>query len=198
MAKRLSNQRKGTTSLKKVGLLRRFMAAGVVFLCFVALLRLQFSPNQVFDIKKSLLAEGAFPSNETLTSSRADLNETKLRGLSNFESLSSGSTKKTSTSDKKPVVSSSSSSVPSSPTIDLLSIGSIMQKDIQDTQQATFGSHKAVRNFFRITEHNDTETDCHANLTMDHVSRIVGFCRRKGRPYDVLRRMTESYAVLNG
>jgi hypothetical protein len=60
---------------------------------------------------------------------------------------------------------------------DIISVGSLLKQDFQKAQQNTFGTHRAVRNFFRITEQNDTDATCYTNLTMTDVKSIIGFCK---------------------
>ena len=63
------------------------------------------------------------------------------------------------------------------PLIDIISIGTILKPELQDAQQRTFGSHSAVRNFFRITELNDTDAACSTNLTTSQWANIFNFCK---------------------
>jgi hypothetical protein len=60
-----------------------------------------------------------------------------------------------------PIDQSTSTSFRSPIEIDIISIGSKTRPSYQDAQERTFGSHVAVRNFYRITEANDYEADCH-------------------------------------
>ena len=62
----------------------------------------------------------------------------------------------------------------SKPILDVLSIGSLTRTAYQDAQQATWAS--SVRNFVRVDERNDTETDCHKLLTSDQVVQIAEHC----------------------
>lgn len=62
------------------------------------------------------------------------------------------------------------------PTVDVISIGSLLKQDFQDAQQRTFGSASAVRNFYRITEHNDTDRTCFMDLSVNQLDRIIDFC----------------------
>jgi hypothetical protein len=81
--------------------------------------------------------------------------------------------------------------------IDIVSIGSKTRPSYQDAQERTFGSHVAVRNFYRITEANDYEADCHSSLKVNQVKQIVNFCRRKSPLYDQyfhLKSMRRNYA----
>lgn len=66
--------------------------------------------------------------------------------------------------------------------LDILAIGSLVRPDYLVAQQETFGSHPTVRHFVPITELNDTEVDCHTNMTRETVSTIVGRCKRKRNP----------------
>jgi hypothetical protein len=78
--------------------------------------------------------------------------------------------------------SSSSSSAARLATIDILSIGSVLRPELQRAQRETMASHASIRHFFAMTEHNDTsEPNCHVDLTMSHVRRVVNFCRRPGQ-----------------
>jgi Fringe-like len=62
------------------------------------------------------------------------------------------------------------------PVIDIISIGTLLKPELQDAQQRTFGSHSSIRNFFRITELNDTDLTCPTNLTMAQWHKIYDFC----------------------
>lgn len=62
------------------------------------------------------------------------------------------------------------------PTIDVVSIGSLLKQEYQDAQERTFGSAAVVRNFFRITERNDTDSTCFTELTSDQLDRVIDFC----------------------
>jgi hypothetical protein len=61
--------------------------------------------------------------------------------------------------------------------IDFISIGSLTKPEYQDAQERTFGSHMTVRNFFRITELNDTDATCYSNLTMAQLNSVVDYCK---------------------
>ncbi|KAL7540837.1 hypothetical protein ACHAWF_006794 [Thalassiosira exigua] len=61
--------------------------------------------------------------------------------------------------------------------VDILSVGSINQMELLSAQERILGSHRSVRNFFNVTELDDYDPSCHANLTWDHVSKVVKFCR---------------------
>jgi hypothetical protein len=65
------------------------------------------------------------------------------------------------------------------PVIDIISIGTVERPQYLDTQEATFGRHPAVRNFFRITEKDDVDQgdkDCNSHLSWIDVLNISGFC----------------------
>jgi hypothetical protein len=84
------------------------------------------------------------------------------------------------------------------PTVDILNVGSLLQPLLSRAQKETMGSHRAVRNFFHVTEVNDTETACSKNLTLDHMRRIVHFCLQPaegiGLAYTILKKMRSHYA----
>jgi len=61
--------------------------------------------------------------------------------------------------------------------IDFISVGSLIKPDYQLAQRRTFGSHPAVRNFFTVTELNDTDSTCHTDFTMDQWHQMRSFCR---------------------
>jgi hypothetical protein len=63
------------------------------------------------------------------------------------------------------------------PTIDVISVGSISRQELLDTQSHTFGSHRIVRNFFEVTEKNDTDASCYTNFTLDQLEQVLTFCR---------------------
>jgi hypothetical protein len=62
--------------------------------------------------------------------------------------------------------------------VDIISVGSLTRTEYLLAQQRTFGSHQAVRHFFRITERNDTDPTCHADLTPEKIEGVVEFCSR--------------------
>ena len=96
---------------------------------------------------------------------------------------------KTTTKTKNPKLSTSSPVI-----IDVVSIGSVTQADLQQAQYETFG--KNVRHFYAATEVDDVEQDCYKQLTWDHVQAIVQRCRSK-HPYPVLRRLRYMFATLD-
>jgi hypothetical protein len=63
------------------------------------------------------------------------------------------------------------------PFIDMISIGTILKPEHQSAQELTFGSHASVRNFFRISELNDTDAACYKNLTVAQQETIIEFCK---------------------
>ena len=68
------------------------------------------------------------------------------------------------------------------PVIDMISIGSNTRPDYLVAQEETFGSHPSVRNFYAITEHNDTEADCNEVVNMNKLMYITRMkCRPKAR-----------------
>jgi hypothetical protein len=60
--------------------------------------------------------------------------------------------------------------------IDIISVGSLLKTSFQDAQQRTFGSHAAVRNFFRVTEASDSDQECFMKLASDELEEIISFC----------------------
>jgi hypothetical protein len=62
------------------------------------------------------------------------------------------------------------------PMVDIISIGSLLKEEFQDAQMRTFGSYSGVRNFFRITERNDTDAECFTELNTEQIDRIIEFC----------------------
>lgn len=84
-------------------------------------------------------------------------------------------------------------------TIDILSVGSLTRPSFQDAQEQTFGSsshyHSAVRHFYRVTETNDTETNCHSTLKLHHVQGVTRFCKGPTpKVFPTLKKMTVNYA----
>jgi hypothetical protein len=61
--------------------------------------------------------------------------------------------------------------------VDVISVGSKLQAELQDAQQRTFGSHAAIRSFYRLTEMNDTDQACFKQLTMEQVNEVAWFCK---------------------
>jgi hypothetical protein len=67
--------------------------------------------------------------------------------------------------------------IPNRRTVDIISVGSLLKEPFQDAQEQTFGSHPAVRNFFRVTEMTDTDQECFTDLTYDQLDEISKFCK---------------------
>lgn len=62
------------------------------------------------------------------------------------------------------------------PTIDVIAVGSMLRQDLLDSQSRTFGSHRFVRNFFPITERNDTDANCYTDFSEDQLQKVLDFC----------------------
>jgi hypothetical protein len=63
------------------------------------------------------------------------------------------------------------------PWIDIISVGSLLKADLQDAQERTFASHNSVRQYFRVTELNDTDVLCSTNFTMRQLDTVNNFCK---------------------
>lgn len=63
------------------------------------------------------------------------------------------------------------------PVVDIVTIGSQTRPRFMDVQEQTFGSHPAIRNFFRFNELNDTETNCVDRLTTADIDAIARKCK---------------------
>lgn len=66
-------------------------------------------------------------------------------------------------------------------TVDILSIGSQSRLDYIHSQKMTFASHRSVRNFYSVTEHDDADPMCANKLTTSDVIEISRFCRNKAK-----------------
>lgn len=88
----------------------------------------------------------------------------------------------------------------SNTTIDIISVGSHARPLYQETQKNIFGNYSSVRNFFGLTEDDDTEMDCHKRLSSTHLQKVVKFCRGRGNVLGEklfhFRQMTMHYATL--
>jgi hypothetical protein len=62
--------------------------------------------------------------------------------------------------------------------VDVVSVGSVTKPEYQNAQERTIRKHSTVRNFFRITELNDTDRACSTDLTMEQLHKVVSFCKR--------------------
>jgi hypothetical protein len=58
--------------------------------------------------------------------------------------------------------------------IDMISVGTTRNPDLQTTQHETFGL--SARNFIKVNELDDFETDCHLQLTQEHVVQVRTLC----------------------
>jgi hypothetical protein len=74
--------------------------------------------------------------------------------------------------------------------IDIVSVGSLTKPQYQQAQQRTLGSHAAVRNFFPITELNDTDSTCSEKLSYPQLQKVKQFCKRRFR-----NQSKESYRI---
>jgi hypothetical protein len=63
--------------------------------------------------------------------------------------------------------------------VDIVSIGSLTKPQLQQAQQRTIGSHVSVRNFFPITELNDTDINCSEDLSYPQLQKVKQFCKRR-------------------
>jgi hypothetical protein len=60
--------------------------------------------------------------------------------------------------------------------IDIISTGSTARQEYIQTQRETFGRHAAIRNFWILSEANDTDATCATHLTAEAIHQIVEFC----------------------
>jgi len=60
--------------------------------------------------------------------------------------------------------------------VDVISVGSLLKQDFHQAQLRTFAKHPAIRDFYPITEKNDTDATCFTDLTSDQLDSIVDFC----------------------
>ena len=79
---------------------------------------------------------------------------------------------------KKLTIGSGNGSEPERFVFDMISIGTLLQPDLQKAQYETFGSHPSVRNFYRMNESNDTDSTCATELTMEDLWSIQQICTR--------------------
>jgi hypothetical protein len=78
--------------------------------------------------------------------------------------------------------------------IDIITVGSMTRPQYQEAQRQTFGSHPSVRHFFRLNEFNDTEIDCHQNLTTEQVHAIRYRCSKDRKIYNTLQYFNRLFA----
>ena len=64
------------------------------------------------------------------------------------------------------------------PSVDIISIGSLLKEEFQEAQLRTFGNSSGVRHFFQITERNDTDSSCFTELNTEQMDRIIDFCSK--------------------
>lgn len=60
--------------------------------------------------------------------------------------------------------------------IDFISVGSLIKPENQAAQLQTFAQHEVVRNFFGVTELNDTDATCHTEFSLDQWQAMRNFC----------------------
>jgi hypothetical protein len=78
-------------------------------------------------------------------------------------------------------------------TVDIISIGSVLRTELHDAQWRTFGSHGALRNFFRLTEKNDTDQECFKGLTRGQVKEVAKFCSNMTSARSLLARRLRKF-----
>jgi Glycosyltransferase 61 len=61
-------------------------------------------------------------------------------------------------------------------TIDIVSAGSIQRKDLLQTQARTFGTHPWVRDFYGVTEQDDSDPLCATTLTEAQRQQVLRLC----------------------
>ena len=61
--------------------------------------------------------------------------------------------------------------------VDIVSVGSMTKSNFQTAQEETFRTHPSVRNYYRITELNDTDATCHTDLTYPKLQQIISYCK---------------------
>jgi hypothetical protein len=84
----------------------------------------------------------------------------------------------TTTTKKKNAVTPVPMATAHSTVVDILSIGSLQKINYQDTQQRTFGTHPAIRNFFRVNELNDTDASCYTDFSDAQLAEVLQFCNQ--------------------
>jgi len=77
----------------------------------------------------------------------------------------------------------SHSSSRSFPIIDIITVGSMAETELLQAQKETFGSHPSVRNFVVFDESDDSEANCHTNLTIKDRDFVAHFCHTKPPTY---------------
>lgn len=75
------------------------------------------------------------------------------------------------------------------PVIDIISVGSIHRLQTLDAQKRTFGSHSWVRNMIFVTEHNDTEANCHVDFSVDKLDKLRQYCAKADNVSKVSRQL---------
>lgn len=63
--------------------------------------------------------------------------------------------------------------------IDVLTVGTMYNMPLAQTQFETWGSHPIIRNYFLATEFDDPDVHCHATLKLDDVREISKTCKKK-------------------
>ena len=80
------------------------------------------------------------------------------------------------------------------PIVDILSMGSIHQTELNMAQQTTMGSHKSVRHFYTATELDDTEDTCNQYVNTSHLKVLSDRCREEERgQYPVLNKISKLF-----
>ena len=86
--------------------------------------------------------------------------------------------------------------------VDIMSVGSQTRPEYQQAQRETWGAHPTVRHFFPITEADDRDSKCAANLTRDHIRDNVIQCRvfqqQAGRFMQLFKYMPASWVMRQG
>jgi hypothetical protein len=67
------------------------------------------------------------------------------------------------------------------PVMDIVAVGSLSRNPYAQAQQDTFGRHRFVRDFYSISERNDTDATCATELTMEQRRQVLDFCTHGDR-----------------
>jgi len=80
-------------------------------------------------------------------------------------------------------------SMPSTFSVDILSVASINRTGLLEFQRQTLTKHESVRNFFNATEVDDYDPECYKNLTWDKIVAVSTFCRKRRASMNISREL---------
>lgn len=81
------------------------------------------------------------------------------------------------------------------PVLDIVSVGSELRPQYHTLQRQAFSRHPAVRDFYALTELDDSEITCHTDLTKNRIKDSLIFCRRRPTNHTYLDSIRQYFGI---